>query len=99
MAYEIQFAESASRQLKALKASDRALLVARVERQLRAAPSKATRNRKLLRPNPIAPWELRVKNLRVFYDVSEGARKIVNVLAIGIKRGNKVLIEDEEIEL
>lgn len=99
MAYEIQFAESANRQLKALKASDRALLVTRVEKQLCAEPLKATRNRKPLRPNPIAPWELRVKHLRVFYDVSEGARNIVSVLAIGIKRGNKILIEGEEIEL
>lgn len=99
MAYEIQFAESANRQLKALKASDRALLVTRVEKLLCAEPLKATRNRKPLRPNPIAPWELRVKNMRVFYDVSKGARNLVNVLAIGIKRGNKILIEREEIEL
>lgn len=99
MAYEIQFAESANRQLNALKASDRALLVTRVEKQLCAEPLKATRNRKPLRPNPIAPWELRVKNMRVFYDVPDGARNLVNVLAIGIKRGNKILIEGEEIEL
>jgi hypothetical protein len=35
----------------------------------------------------------------VFYDVSEGARNVVNVLATGIKRDNKILIEDGEIEL
>ena len=40
-----------------------------------------------------------MKNLRVFYDVSEGARNVVNVLAIGIKRGNTIVIEGEEIEL
>ena len=99
MAYEIQFAESANRQLKALKASDRALLVIQVEKQLCAEPLKATRNRKPLRPNPVAPWELRVKNMRVFYDVSGGGRNVVSVLAIGIKQGNKIFIEGQEIEL
>jgi mRNA-degrading endonuclease RelE of RelBE toxin-antitoxin system len=97
--YEIQFADSANRQLKVLKASDRTLLVTRIEKQLCAEPLKATRNRKPLRPNPIAPWELRVKNLRVFYDVSGDERNLVNVLAIGIKQGNKIFIEGEEIEL
>ena len=99
MRYEIQFAESANRQLKALKASDRALVVMRIEKQLCDDPLKATRNRKPLRPNPIAPWELRVKNTRVFYDVAGGGRNVVSVLAIGIKQGSKLIIEGQEIEL
>lgn len=99
MTYKIQFAESAIRQLKNLKTSDRALVVARIEEGLSTEPLKPTRNRKPLRPNPIAPWELRVKNVRVFYDVSSGKAKIVSVLAVGIKRGSKLYIEDQEMEL
>jgi mRNA-degrading endonuclease RelE of RelBE toxin-antitoxin system len=45
VANEIQFAESASRQLKALKANERALLVAEIEKQLSVEPLKETRNR------------------------------------------------------
>ena len=75
------------------------MLLTRIEEQLSAEPLKATRNRKPLRPNPIAPWALRVKNMRVFYDVTAGERNQVNILAIGIKRRNKILIEGEEIEL
>ena len=99
MAYEIQFANSANRQLKELKAHDRALVIAQIEKQLSDKPLKAARNRKQLRPNPVAPWELRVKSLRAFYDVSGGNTNVVNILAIGIKRGNKLYIEGEEIQL
>ena len=56
-----------------------------------------TRNRKRLRPNPIAPWELRVREMRVFYEVDEPG--VVTVLAIGMKRGNRLYIEGEEVEL
>ena len=59
-----------------------------------------TRNRKRLRPlrpNPIAPWELRIREMLVFFEVDEPG--VVTVLAIGTKRGNKLYIEGEEIEL
>ena len=56
-----------------------------------------TRNRKRLRANPIAPWELRVRDMRVLYEVDEPG--VVTVLAIGMKRGNRVYIGGEEIEL
>ena len=42
-----------------------------VERQLARQPNTETRNRKPMRPNPLAPWELRIGNLRVYYDVDE----------------------------
>lgn len=65
----------------------------------RHEPLRETRNRKQLRPNPIAPWELRVKNTRVFYDVTVDDPGVISVLAIGIKRGNRLNIEGQEIEL
>ena len=68
-----------------------------VEGQLSHEPLVETRNRKELRPNPIAPWELRVRHLRVFYEVAEP--NVVTILAIGEKRGNKLYIEGEEIQL
>jgi hypothetical protein len=37
------------------------------------APTLETRNRKPMRPNPIAPWELRIGHLRVYFEVEEGA--------------------------
>jgi hypothetical protein len=52
-----------------------------------------------MRPNPLAPWELRLGNLRVYYDVSDTPPAIVIILALGIKLRDKVRIDDEEIQL
>ena len=99
MAYEIEFAESVRSQFRILTARERATLLDAIERQLLHEPLNETRNRKPLRPNPIAPWELRVGPLRVFYEVAGGEYGIVRVLAVGRKRRNAVLIGGKEIEL
>ena len=70
-----------------------------VDRQLAHQPLIETRNRKPMRPNPVAPWELRIGNLRVYYDVVEVPESIVYIRAVGIKYRNRVMIGDEEIEL
>lgn len=67
--------------------------------QLSHEPLRKTRNRKPLRPNPLAPWELRAGALRIFYEVDAEEAGMVNVLAIGIKRGNRLFIEGEEIRI
>ena len=60
--------------------------------------AEETRHRKLLRENPLADWELRVGRFRVFYDV-DAANRLVRVLAVGVKAGNKLLIGGEEVAL
>jgi hypothetical protein len=67
--------------------------------QLRYEPLRETRNRKPLRPNPLAPWELRVGLLRVFYEVDAVESHLVNVLAIGMKKGNRLIVSGKEIEI
>jgi len=44
-------------------------------------------------------WELRVGPLRVFYEVDAEETGVVNVLAIGTKRGNRLFIAGEEIQI
>jgi hypothetical protein len=61
--------------------------------------SKETRNRKPLRPNPIAPWELRVGSLRVFYEVAAAPAAVVRILAVGVKERNVVRIAGQEFQL
>jgi mRNA-degrading endonuclease RelE of RelBE toxin-antitoxin system len=70
-----------------------------VERQLAHEPNVETRNRKPMRPNPIAPWELRIGNLRVYYDIEEQPELRVIVLAVGKNIRNRVIIGGEEVEL
>jgi hypothetical protein len=58
-----------------------------------------TRNRKPMRPNPLAGWELRRGNLRAYYDVEEGTARAVSIRAVGVKLRNVVHIGGEEIQL
>jgi hypothetical protein len=75
------------------------LVLATVDKQLMHQPTVETRNRKPMRPNPIAPWELRIGNLRVYYDVEEAPELVVFIRAVGIKERNRVRIGREVIEL
>ena len=109
MAYEIQFAVSVKPQLAELSANQRVTVLDAIEQQLVHQPLVETRNRKPLRPNPVAPWELRVGDLRIFYDVGEiksvaedeqaAATGTVHVLAVGEKTGNVLRIGGKEVEL
>lgn len=56
-------------------------------------------NWQALRPNPIAPWELRVGDLRVFYEVAATPAWVVHILAVGIKNRNLVTIGGQEFQL
>jgi mRNA-degrading endonuclease RelE of RelBE toxin-antitoxin system len=95
--YEIQFVASAKEQLKGFAVSDRTRIIGAIEKQLSNEPKKETRHRKRLRPNPLAPWELRVGHLRVFYDVEDKCK--VTILAVGTKDRNKLYIGGKEIQL
>lgn len=66
--------------------------------QLAHQPTVETRNRKRLRPNPLAPWELRIGNLRVYFSVEEEPERVVKIRAIGVKKqGNRLFIGGEEV--
>jgi mRNA-degrading endonuclease RelE of RelBE toxin-antitoxin system len=99
MAYKIDFAESTKEHLKYLTANQRTTIFDSVRKQLVHEPFVETRNRKSLRENPIAPWELRVGDLRVFYDSSPEEPNVVEIVAVGIKRGNRLLVAGKEIKL
>ena len=68
-------------------------------RQLLHEPLKETRHRKPLRPNPVAPCELRVGQLRVLYEVAGAESGVVRILAVGRKRRNVLVVGDKEIRL
>ncbi len=99
MAYEIEYSPDAEDHFRKLKASQRAIVLDKVDEQLTYQPDVETQNRKPMRPNPVAPWELRIGDLRVYYDFSQEPKKIVYVRAIGIKDRNIVRIGGEEIQL
>jgi mRNA-degrading endonuclease RelE of RelBE toxin-antitoxin system len=99
LSYQIEFSPDALAHLHGLTARQRAIVLDGVEDQLSNQPTTRTRNRKPLRPNALASWELRVGNLRVYYDTIEEEPRSVRVRAIGVKERTKVFIGGKEIEL
>jgi mRNA-degrading endonuclease RelE of RelBE toxin-antitoxin system len=97
--YTIEFAASVEAHLRALTARDRATVIAAIGRRLRHEPLTETRNRKPLRPNPVAPWELRAGQLRVFYEVVAGESGVIRILAVGRKQRNVLTVGGKEIRL
>lgn len=97
--YRIEYSSETDEHLRALTARQRSIVFDAVDEQLAHQPGVETRNRKPMRPNPIAPWELRVSDLRVYYDIVEEPEKLVMVLAVGVKVRNRVLIGGKEFEL
>jgi len=50
------------------------------------------------RPNPVAPWELRVGDLRVYYDIVRNPDTVL-VRAVGIENRSTVAVGGEGVEL
>ena len=84
--------------MERLTARDRATVVSAIEQPVHES-TVATRKRKPLRPNPIAPWVLRVSHLRVDYEVKGDPDPAVTVRAIGIKVRERVTIGGVEVDL
>ena len=51
-----------------------------------------------MRPNPLASWELRIGNLRVYYRVQLDPESLVEILAVGIKDRNQIRIGGKEYD-
>jgi mRNA-degrading endonuclease RelE of RelBE toxin-antitoxin system len=99
MVFEILYSPEAVDHLAALTKYEQIFVVDQVDQQLSHQPLLPTRKRKVLRPNPIAPWELRLGDLRVFYDIQELPIAVVNVKAVGKKMRNELWIGGVRITL
>ncbi len=99
MRYIVEYSPEAEEHLRVLTARQQSIVLDTVERQLSYHPMIETRNRKPMRPNPLSPWELRIGELRVFYDVSEVPSPIVSIVAVGIKKRNQIYIGKGVIKL
>ncbi|MBI3360389.1 MAG: type II toxin-antitoxin system RelE/ParE family toxin [Chloroflexi bacterium] len=100
MAHEIRFTQDARSHLRELSARDRRRVLDRIDASLKNEPKRETHSLKALRPNPLAGYELRIGELRVFFDVKEsGDEKAVLILAVGRKKGNELRIGGKEYSL
>ena len=94
--YRIEFSPESVDNLRFLTARQQREALDAIKEQLIYQPEVETRDRKPMRPNPIAPWELRIGNLRVYCRIE---RSTVRVAAIGIKDRNEVRIGKEVVEI
>jgi len=100
--FTLSFAPQAIEHLDSIDTKYHGLLRRTIHEQLAYAPTEQTRNRKPLdQPAPFAAsWELRCgpdNRFRVFYEVDSTAQE-VQVLAIGVKDRNRLLIGGEEYQ-
>jgi mRNA-degrading endonuclease RelE of RelBE toxin-antitoxin system len=96
--YEIELSGNAVKDLEYFKKFERNVIVTGVEQNLIYEPSIETKNRKPLRPNDLANWELRIDMYRVFYNIVEEEQK-VEIVAVGWKKHNKLFIRGKEMQL
>src|SRR6266508_3797173 len=80
--YDVDFVEESIEELRGLRANERRRVLDEIDQQLRANPAMVTRRRKML-GGVIPPWDqvrpvwqLRVGDLRVFYDVDARGKRV-----------------------
>ena len=101
--YSLVYAAAIRQHLQAIDAKYHSLIRDKIVDQLSFEPDRESRNRKpLQRPVEFgATWELRFgpgNRFRVFYDI-DAALHQVQIVAVGIKLGNRLRIGREELEL
>jgi hypothetical protein len=101
--YDIVYDASVSDQVAAIERKYHSLIEKTISEQLAYDPQVESKNRKpLVRPSALGTaWELRFgpeNRFRVFYRADESARR-VQVLAVGVKTGNKLRVGGREFEV
>jgi mRNA-degrading endonuclease RelE of RelBE toxin-antitoxin system len=95
MAWRIAITDEADSQLRALPVREQRIVEAAVTARLREHPTTPTKAIRRLRPNALADFELRVRDLRILYNVERQTSEVV-LLIVGRKVGNKLIVGGEE---
>ena len=97
MKFEIRFVQSADQDLESYTVREQRMILDAITEFLEVDANAESKRRKQLRPNPVAPWELRIGDYRVFYEITEAGS--VRVLAIGHKVHNELFIRGQRAEI
>lgn len=101
--FSLIYAPQVKTHIKSIERKYHSLIRQTIEDQLTYDPDVETKNKKPLK-RPIerdAEWEIRFgpdNRFRIFYEVDRENR-YVSVLAVGVKKGNRLFIGGEEINL
>jgi mRNA-degrading endonuclease RelE of RelBE toxin-antitoxin system len=98
--YEIIYSHDAREDLKSLPRSAQVRVLGEVPTYLAHQPAAPSRRRVAMDENPLGvSWELRLGNIRVFYDVREVPTPQVRVIRIGVKDRQRLRIRGQEVVL
>ena len=97
MKFNIEVGKSANDDLIYYDKFDQRMIVNAITKYLQSDANIDSRKRKQLRPNPVAPWELRLGKYRIFYEIKEIHE--ARVLAIGHKEHSELFIRGKKVEI
>jgi mRNA-degrading endonuclease RelE of RelBE toxin-antitoxin system len=96
MEFTVNVTPSARADIRFFKAYEQRIIAGGIRTYLTRDALVETDRRKLLEPNDLAPWELRVDKYRIFYDVEDDT---VHIIAVGYKEHNDLYIRGRKAEL
>ena len=98
--FEIRLSDDADEHLSWFSKREKQLILDEVFRHLEYEPHVETKKRKKLESSKLATWELRIGDIRVFYDIvtSQQPMPHVEIVAIGEKTHNVLKIAGEEVK-
>lgn len=96
MAFTVIIKPSAEGNIRHYRVNEQRTIIDGIMTHLRDKPGTATKKKRQLRPNPIAPWELKIDIYRIFYNIDGST---VNIIAVGHKVHNKLYIQGKEVDL
>ncbi|MFN8566479.1 MAG: addiction module toxin RelE [Kouleothrix sp.] len=97
MQFTIIILPSADADLTYFRTHEQRIIVTGIATHLTYDATIETKRRKKLDPNSIAPWELRIDQYRIFYDIDLGS--LIKVIAIGYKDHNELYIRGKKVDL
>jgi mRNA interferase RelE/StbE len=97
MKFEVKLVPSADEDLDFYGARDQRVILDAIEEFLEVDADLESKRRRPLRPNRLAPWELRIGDYRVFYEIT--AARLVRVLAVGHKIHNDLFIRGKKVDI
>ena len=98
MKFDPVFSPDALEDLLFFRKFDREKIRTAIRKSLTEEPEKKSQNRKPLRENAVANWELRVGAFRVLYDI-DLEEMLVKIKTVAEKKGNKYFVRGKELEL
>ena len=96
--FKINYTHSARDDISTFRKQEQTIIADNIEEHLAHQPNIETRNRKKLRPNQTAQWELRAEAFRVLYDVDE-IKRSVEIRLVGRKVGATLLVRGQEYRI